>query len=731
MEIDLEAEKKEIVKRYRQLLKVSKWSREKGDVKLIRDAFELSLDAHKNMRRKSGEPYIYHPLAVARIAAEEIGLGTTSIVCALLHDVVEDSQVELETIRAQFGDKVARIIDGLTKISGVFDQETTSPQAENFRKMLLTLSEDVRVILIKLCDRLHNMRTLDHMSVKGQLKIASETQYLYAPLAHRLGLYAIKTELEDLALKYTDPGEFNFIKQKLASSKENRNRYIRKFITPLKTELDQLGIPYEIKGRPKSIYSILNKIKTQHVPFEEVYDLFAIRIITDSLPEREKIDCWNVYSLVTNIYYPNPDRLRDWVSTPKSNGYESLHTTVMGPGGKWVEVQIRTRRMDEIAEKGYAAHWKYKEDAEEASNLDQWLMKIREILENPQDNAIDFLDEFKLSLYAEEVFVFTPKGELRKLPLQSTVLDFAFDIHSEVGATCIGAKVNNKLVPISHVLQNGDQVEIITSAKQKPNRGWLDFAVTAKAKGKIKQLLREDKRQKAEEGKEILQRKFRNAKLEMSRDNLRILCHVLKVPSESDLYYLIQIGNIEKESLKIRELLKSYQVPKDHVKGKGEKKEVLPKDDTIILGESDTSFDYTFAKCCTPIPGDEVVGFVTVGEGIRIHRTNCKNAQSLMSNYGYRIIKARWANQPIHDYPYEVGIVISGIDTIGLVSAITDIVSKQLNLNMKSISFDSNNGTFTGHMVLYITSTRHLDELMDKIREINEFINVRREDVPN
>jgi GTP pyrophosphokinase len=732
MERDLEEEKKEIVKRYRQLLKVSKWSREKGDVKMIRDAFDLSMEAHRDMRRKSGEPYIYHPLAVARIAAEEIGLGTTSIVCALLHDVVEDSHVELSDIERQFGPKVARIIDGLTKISGVFDHETTSPQAENFRKMLLTLSEDVRVILIKLCDRLHNMRTLDHMSAKGQLKIASETQYLYAPLAHRLGLYAIKTELEDLSLKYTDPAEYNFIKQKLASTKEQRNRYIRKFIAPLKTELDKLSLSFDVKGRPKSIFSILNKIKTQHVPFEEVYDLFAIRITIDSVPEREKIDCWNVYSIVTNIYYPNPDRLRDWVSTPKSNGYESLHTTVMGPMGKWVEVQIRTRRMDEIAEKGYAAHWKYKESTAEANNLDLWLMKIREVIENPQENALDFLDDFKLSLYSEEVFVFTPKGELRKLPLKSTILDFAFDIHSEVGASCIGAKVNNKLVPISHVLQNGDQVEIITSSKQKPNRGWLDFVITAKAKGKIKQLLKEEKRLKAEEGREILSRKFRNSKIEMSKENLRNLCTVLKIPSESDLFYLLASGGLNKETLQLKELLGSYKGPKEHLKGKGEKKSTKPKEDAIVLGETDTQLDYSFAKCCSPIPGDEVVGFITIGDGIKIHRTNCKNAQSLMSNYGYRIIKARWASQPIiDDYPFEAGIEISGIDSIGLVSGITDIVSKQLNLNMKSISFSSLNGTFTGHMVLFITSTAHLEALMDKIKEIDKFINVRRVDVPH
>jgi guanosine-3',5'-bis(diphosphate) 3'-pyrophosphohydrolase len=513
-EIDIEAENKEIVKRYRHLLRSCKRTLEKGDKKTIREAFELSLEAHKDMRRKSGEPYIFHPLAVAQIAAEEIGLGTTSVVCALLHDTVEDTHISLADINHKFGEKVAKIIDGLTKISNVFDTETNSPQAENFRKMLLTLSDDVRVILIKLADRLHNMRTLDSMSRKNQLKIASETKYIYAPLAHRLGLYAIKTELEDLALKFTEEEQYKSIASKLLETKTQRTKYIKLFTEPIIEELEHQGFKYEIKGRPKSIYSIYNKMRKQNIPFEEVYDLFAIRVIVDSPPESEKADCWKVYSIVTDFYRPNPDRLRDWVSTPKANGYESLHTTVMGPKGRWVEVQIRSKRMDEIAEKGFAAHWKYKETggAHSDNDFERWLQQVREILENPDSNALDFLDDFKLNLFAEEVFVFTPKGELRKLPANATALDFAFDIHTGIGSHCIGAKVNNKLVPLNHKLANGDQVEIITSSKQRPNEDWLAYVVTAKAKAKIKDILKEEKKKIAEDGREALQRKFQHQK---------------------------------------------------------------------------------------------------------------------------------------------------------------------------------------------------------------------------
>lgn len=727
---DVELEKKEILNRYRGLLRVSKGTREDGDGKIIRKAFELAVSAHKDMRRKSGEPYIYHPIAVARIAAEEVGLGTTSIVCALLHDVVEDTDIELDYIQAEFGEKVANIIDGLTKMSGYFGQ-SNSPQAENFRRMLLTLSDDVRVILIKLCDRLHNMRTLEHMSVKGQLKIASETKYLYAPLAHRLGLYPIKTELEDLALKYTEPEIYANIKDKLKATKEQRNRFIRKFIKPIKTSLEELGLDIEIKGRSKSIYSILQKMQKQKVDFEQVYDLFAVRIIVNSKPEREKLDCWNIYSIVTSIYRPNPDRLRDWISTPRSNGYESLHTTVMGQLGKWVEVQIRTVRMDEIAEMGYAAHWRYKEGHIGDSGLDDWLGRIREILDNPQSNAIDFLDDFKLNLFSEEIFVFTPKGDIRKLPKDATALDFAFEIHTEIGSKCIGAKVNSKLVPLSEKLQRGDQIEIITSAKQKPNKGWLDFVVTGKARTRIKQVLKEETRKKAADGKEILVRKFRNWKLPLNTENMRILCLFFSVMSEQDFYVLVAEDKMPKSSLSYKEIINNYKERKEPIKKVNERPvESNKKAGDLIIGEEDgLDLDYTYAKCCSPIPGDDVIGFITVGDGIKIHRTNCKNAERLMSNYGYRIIKARWAGFPNINHSFSAGLEVTGIDSVGLVSKVTDIISKELKVNMEAVSFMAKDGTFVGNLVLEIDSTHHLEGLIRKIKSIDNHIEVVRTDL--
>ncbi len=723
--IDLAEENKEIVSRYKQLLRVSKWSREKGDITIIRKAFETALDAHKEMRRKSGEPYIYHPLAVARIAAEEIGLGTTSIVCALLHDVVEDTDITLDDISREFGEKAANIIDGLTKISGVFD--TNSPQAENFRKMLLTMANDVRVILIKLCDRLHNMRTLEHMSDKGQLKIASETSFIYAPLAHRLGLYAIKTELEDLSLKYTQPALYQELKFKLKSTKEQRNRYIRSFIKPIKIELEELGVEYEIKGRPKSIYSIYNKMVTKKLDFEDVYDLFAVRIILNGEQEDEKMDCWNVYSIITSIYKPNPERLRDWISLPKSNGYESLHTTVMGPKGQWVEVQIRSKRMDEIAEKGYAAHWKYKEKTTDVSSLDKWLKQIREALEEQDANALEFLDDFKMNLYAKEVFAFTPKGQLRKLPKGSTSLDFAFDIHTEVGAKCLGAKVNGKLQPLSYQIQNGDQIEILTSAKQKPNKDWLDFAKTTKARTKIKQSLKDEKRAIASVGKEALFRKMRNAGFEYNTENLNKLIVHFKVVDELELTYRIGNQTIDKEKIKLSKILveEAKQVHKPGV----ERAENAPKkksSEELILGDSNIELAYSYAQCCHPIPGDKVVGFITIGGEIKIHQTKCKNAMNLMSKYGYRIIKARWATEAIEPASYTAMLEITGIDSMGLVGKVTDIISKQLKINMKSVSFESLDGTFFGRLKLEVLDTSHLNKLMTELRSIDEYIKVER-----
>ncbi|MDP1726940.1 MAG: bifunctional (p)ppGpp synthetase/guanosine-3',5'-bis(diphosphate) 3'-pyrophosphohydrolase [Bacteroidota bacterium] len=730
--IDTEKENKEIVKEYRNLLRSIRRNLTKEERKKIREAFELSLEAHKNMRRKSGEPYILHPLAVAQICAAEMGLGVTSVICALLHDTVEDTEITLDLIKLKFGERVSVIIDGLTKISGVFDQPDRSIQAENFKKMLLTLSDDVRVILIKLADRMHNMRTLDSMSPKSQLKIASETAYVYAPLAHRLGLYAVKTELEDLATKYLQADNYIYVKNKLNETKTQRNKYIRSFIEPLIEDMDKQGLVYDVKGRPKSIHSILSKMKKQNIPFEEVYDLFAIRIIIDTDYENEKSDCWKVYSIVTDYYTPNPDRLRDWVSTPKANGYESLHTTVMGPKGRWVEVQIRTKRMDEIAEKGFAAHWKYKDTAQSNDNsLEGWLSRVREILENPDANALEILDDFKLALYSEEIFVFTPKGELKKLPSEATVLDFAFDIHTDIGIKCIGAKLNNKLVPINHKLSNGDQVEILSSAKQKPNEDWLNFVITAKAKSKIRDYFKQIRLESSAMGKEILERKFKNAKIPFNSESLQDLIKHFKLKSVSELYYQIASEKIDRTKLDIEGILhlernKPSEIQVNHK----QKASVSIPNDAILLGDNDTSMEYSFAKCCHPIPGDEVFGFVTVGEGVKIHRTSCSNAVALMSNYGYRIIKAKWAKVDLNaNKAFLTSIKVSGIDSVGIVNIITDIISKQLQINMRSISITSNEGMFEGNIFLEVHDTHQLDNIMNAIKEASELITVSRVDL--
>ncbi len=733
--IDIEAEKKEILKRYRALLLACRRTLEKGDKLLIRKAFDIALEAHKNMRRKSGEPYIYHPIAVAHICAEEIGLGTTSVVCALLHDVVEDTDLTLDDIRGLFGEKEAKIIDGLTKISGVFDQGS-SLQAENFRKMLLTLSDDVRVILIKLADRLHNMRTLESMKRDKQLKIASETLYLYAPLAHRLGLNAIKTELEDLGLKYTESELFNDVEQRLKETEPERKKFISKFIIPIKEILEEQGINAKIVGRPKSIYSIQNKIKNKGVPFEEIYDLFAIRIIIDTLPENEKSDCWRVYSIVTDFYHPSPDRLRDWISTPKANGYESLHTTVMGPEGKWVEVQIRSVRMDELAEKGYAAHWKYKDSATE-NQLDDWIRKIREILENPEDNALEFLDDFKLNLFAEEIFAFTPKGEMKTLPINATALDFAFDIHTKVGEKCIGAKVNHKLVPLSYKLKSGDQIEILTSNKQTPKEDWLGYVVTARAKSKIKTALKEEKRKISEDGREQLERKFNHLKIDFTVKNINELANHFKLPSSQELFYRVAMGNINLKHLKDFRQEHGKIV---HKSGNIKKKETAQsleemvaaargKSDMLVIGENLQKIDYKLSSCCSPIPGDDVFGFITINEGIKIHRVNCPNAIQLLSNYAYRVVKAKWTSQEL--ISFLSGIKITGIDEVGLVNNVTTIISNELNVNMRSISFDTNDGTFEGTVMVFVHDTNHLTELMKKLKKVNGVLSVTRVDSNN
>jgi GTP pyrophosphokinase len=735
-DIDLEEEKREILRRYRALLRVCHRSKSRTDRMRIRKAFELSAEAHKDMRRKSGEPYIYHPIAVAKIAAEEIGLDTTSIVCALLHDTVEDTEITLDDIQNLFGKRERTIIDGLTKISGVSNYESASDQAENFRKMLLTLSDDVRVILVKLADRLHNMRTLDHMKREKQLKIASETLFMYAPLAHRLGLYNIKTELEDLALKYKDTETYEEIVSKLQKTQAVRTRFINAFTLPIRRALDKAGLKYEIKSRTKSIYSIWNKIVKKGVPFEEIYDVFAIRIILDTQSETEKSDCWRVYSIVTDFYQPSPERLRDWISIPKSSGYESLHTTVMSPTGKWVEVQIRSVRMDEIAEKGFAAHWKYKDAAESPeSKLDRWLSQVRDVLENPEDNAIDFIDNFKLSLFSEEIYVFTPNGDLKTLPVGATALDFAFHIHSQIGSQCIGAKVNYKLVPLSHKLRSGDQVEILTSKKQHPKEDWLNIVVTASARHKIRDALREEKKLIAEEGKEMLKRKFNSLKIDFLSKNIDEFVKHFETINATNLYVRIAKGSLDLTRLKgyvvdgarIRFDKEEVSDKKTSAPETNAEKKVITtqgKGEALLIGDEQQKVDYNLATCCNPIPGDEVFGFITVNEGIKIHRTNCPNAQELLSKYAYRVMKARWRNA--ETVQFEVGLKFSGIDDVGIVQNITNIISTDMNVNMRAISFEANHGIFQGKVIVLVHDTKHLSALTEKLKAIDGVLTVDR-----
>jgi|TARA_R110000737_G_scaffold17480_1_gene35183 guanosine-3',5'-bis(diphosphate) 3'-pyrophosphohydrolase len=729
MEIDLDKERKEILNAFKGLLRSCK-NRSKEDTKRIRRAFDVALDAHKDMRRKSGEPYIYHPIAVAKICTEEIGLGATALICALLHDTVEDTHITLDDVEDLFGAKVRLIIDGLTKIPEVFD-ENASIQAENFRKMILTISDDIRVVLIKLADRLHNMRTLGSMAFDKQQKIAAETNFLYAPLAHRLGLYSIKSELEDLSLRYTEPEIYEQIENKLKSTKDVRARFIRRFMAPIRESLIAQGYKFEIKTRTKSIASIHRKMVSKEIPFEEVYDLFAIRIIVDSESHMEKADCWRLYSIVTDFYQPSPDRLRDWISTPRANGYESLHTTVMSPSGKWVEVQIRSKRMDEIAEKGLAAHYKYKESNNNDSKFDRWIAEIRDLMENPNGNALDFVDEFKLNLFAEEIYVFTPKGELRVLPVKSTILDFAYDIHTDIGDRCIGAKVNNRLVPLSHQLESGDQLEIITSSKQRPNEDWLRFVTTARAKQKIKSSLNDERKAIAQDGKEILERKFKQHNVRFNSENLMVLERFFNQSTITELYFKIAKGKID--LTKLREIendngmlqleKKAPIIPKKKVSSLTS---IDQKKDTIIIGDDFKDIDYRMAKCCNPIPGDKVFGFITINEGIKVHRTNCPNAEHLQSKMAYRCIKARWKGEQFTERI--ASLRLRGFDSVGLVNKLTEIVSNQLSVNMKSISFETEDGIFEGKLKVLVYDTKHLKELMSKFELVEGVQRVERWD---
>ena len=725
--INIEQEKKEILNKYRTLLRTFSDKITPSDKKTIRKAFDIAVEAHKDMRRRSGDPYIYHPIAVAHICSKEIGLGTTSIICALLHDVVEDTDYTLNQIEENFGPVVAKIIDGLTKIQDVFDKNV-SMQAENFRKMLLTLSDDARVILIKLADRLHNMRTLDNMSKSKQLKIASETLYLYAPLAHRLGLYSIKTELEDLGLKFTKPEIYKAISQELKETKEERKKYIAKFTKPIKRKLKENHLEFSIKGRPKSIFSIRNKMIKTGVHFNNVFDKFAIRIIVDSTLESEKADCWKIYSIVTDFYKPNPDRLRDWISTPKANGYESLHTTVMGEDGKWVEVQIRSARMNEIAEKGYAAHWKYKQEGNKESTLDNWIEKIRELLTNPESDAIEFIDDFKLNLYSGEIYVFTPNGDLKTLPKGSTALDFAFEIHTDIGLKCMGVKVNGRLVSLSQSLQSGDQVEIITSDKQRPREDWLKFIVTSRAKSKIKSALKEDKKSIAVIGKEIAERKLKHLKVKLNTQTETELIKYFNTKTSVDLYFRFGTGSISNTEIKDFVRLKKrgwYQKIRNKIYGpKSIKKSKNQKDKFIVFNDDDEVLDYKMAACCNAIPGDAIFGFLTVVDGIKVHRSDCPNSIQLRSNYAYRILQAKWISKGEIDFIASINI--KGIDSVGVMNKVTQIISNQMHVNIKSINITSDDGIFDGIITLKVHNVTFLKELTTKLKRIEAISSITR-----
>lgn len=724
-----EQEKKLILREYRALLRCLKTRIKPGDRKTIRHAFEMAVDAHKSMRRKSGEPYILHPIAVARICVEEIGLGVRSTVCALLHDTVEDTDVTLDDIQREFGTEIARIVDGLTKISNVVDVNA-SQQAENFRKILLTLTDDPRVIIIKLADRLHNMRTMDSMRHEKQLKISSETVYVYAPLAHRMGLYNIKTEMEDLSMKYLEPDTYKDIARKLAETRRERTKYINEFVRPLNEKLEKGAFEFEIYGRPKSIHSIWNKMKKKGVSFEEVYDLFAIRVILNSPTEKEKEDCWKVYSMITDEYTPAPERLRDWLSNPKSNGYEALHTTVMGPLGKWVEVQIRTKRMNEIAEKGLAAHWKYKEGGGEDSRFEKWFGQIREMLSAQDTDSVDFLHDFKRSFLAEEIYVYTPKGDVKMLPIGATALDFAFAVHSEVGSKCIGAKVNHKLVPISHKLRSGDQVEIIASNKQKPSEDWLAFVVTAKARNKIKDALKEEKKAVADEGKYTLQRKLEGLGVAFNQHNIDELVAHYKYHSNLELFYQIAIKNNDLKDLKEFKVIGDrLEAPKALPKLPEPKHDGHPsinkKDaELIIFGESSDRVVYNLANCCKPIPGDDVFGFVTTGKGLTIHRTSCPNAARLMASYGHRVVKTKWAKNK--EISFLTGLKILGLDDVGVVSKITNLISSELKININALTIEAKEGIFEGNIRIYVHDKEELDNLVKRLLKLDGIQSVER-----
>ncbi|MXO33399.1 bifunctional (p)ppGpp synthetase/guanosine-3',5'-bis(diphosphate) 3'-pyrophosphohydrolase [Apibacter sp. B3706] len=737
-EIDLKKEEEEIVKRYKDMLRNTYRDLTTEDKSLIRKAFEVAKEAHKDQRRKTGEPYIYHPLAVAKIVADEIGLGATSIACALLHDVVEDTQYTIEDISNLFNPKVAKIIDGLTKISNI-DHQNLSLQSENYRKLLLTLSEDVRVILIKIADRLHNMRTLDSMKSSKQKKIAAETTYIYAPLAHRMGLYTIKSELEDLSLKYTDPESYSLIVKKLEETEKDRQRYIEEFSRIMQESLNAEGLNFTIKGRHKSVFSIYKKMKKQDVSFEEVFDLFAIRIIYKSDYKNEKFLAWKIYSIVTDKFMPNPSRMRDWITTPRSTGYESLHVTVIGPESKWVEVQIRSERMDELAEKGIAAHYKYKEGykGREDNQIENWISQVREMLENlGTASTKELLDDFKLNLYTKDIFVFTPKGDLKVLSAGATALDFAYSVHSGIGDHCLGAKVNNKLVPLSYKLSSGDQVEILTSNVQKPKADWLDFVATSKAKSRIKAALNSEKRTYTEEGKELLIRKLRHLKINFSEEELNSIQKFFGAKTSHDVFYQVATGVIDSKALKkyrdskgvLTNLLSKLRKKTSIIT---ENNFLEPKEeenyDMIVFGDDEEKLNYQLAQCCNPIPGDNIFGFVTINSGIKVHKESCSNAIDMRANYDYRVIPAKWVSSSSRDFLIEVSL--QGIDRNGIFNDITTLISNKFKISIKKININSEDGIFYGNLILFVKNTLQLEQIIEELHNIEGITNVKRSEI--
>jgi len=732
MVVDSIKENNQIAKEYKELLKISYQSLSKDDRKLIRLAFNTSVDAHKNQRRKSGEPYVFHPISVAKIVASKIGLDATCIAAALLHDAIEDTDYDENKITEIFGKTICKIVVGLTKISKLSKDENVSLQAENFRKMLLTLNDDVRVILIKIADRLHNMQTLDFMPSGKQIKIASETLYIYAPIAHRIGLYDVKSELEDLGLKYTEPEMFNELKNKIEETKVDQDKYIKNFSRRISEKLRPEKLKFKINGRPKSIYSIRNKIINKNISFEEIYDKFAIRIIYNSERESEKFIAWKIYSIITDHYTPNPLRLRDWITSPRSNGYEALHITVVGPGSKWVEVQIRSERMHEIAEKGFAAHYRYKGGNKAETGLEQWLNRLQEVLENTDTNAIDFVDDFKLNLYSTEIFVFTPTGELKSLAKGSTALDFAFSVHTGLGLKTRGVKVNGKMVPLSHILNSGDQIEIIKSENTKPSSNWLDYVKTSRAKAKIRTALKEEKKLLAEDGKEILRRKLKQLKIKFDEKTINDLGVFLKLKTSLDLFYRVGIGKVDNNELKKfanynNRLINFFRkrISRKPSKFNQTEKEIRNNLDLIVFGNEEDKLEYTLAKCCNAIPGDDVFGFVTVNEGIKIHKKTCSNALGLQSKFAYRILKSKWIDSSLLDYSSTIRI--SGIDNLGIVNEITKVISNTLNINIKKMSFDTADNIFRGKITLKVKTRNILIDLIKRLKKINGIEKVVRE----